>query len=164
MPNWLNWNSSLRLIVATPSLTVAERSRVPAGMRDRRPLPLSAVVESLQPKPGDIKTMANKGRVIQVRGDYLPLLVLHEVFGLESATTDFTQGVMVILDADGCKAALFVDELVGQHQVVIKSLEANYRRVPGISGATIMGDGHVAMILDASAITGMTRTNQQQTK
>jgi two-component system chemotaxis sensor kinase CheA len=127
-------------------------------------LPLSAVVESLQPKPGDIKTMANKGRVIQVRGDYLPLLVLHEVFGLESATTDFTQGVMVILDADGCKAALFVDELVGQHQVVIKSLEANYRRVPGISGATIMGDGHVAMILDASAITGMTRTNQQQTK
>ena len=127
-------------------------------------LPLAAVVESLQPKPGDIKTMANEGRVIQVRGDYLPLVVLHEVFGLESATTDFTQGVMVILDADGCKAALFVDELVGQHQVVIKSLEANYRRVPGISGATIMGDGHVAMILDASAITGMTRTNQQQAK
>ncbi len=127
-------------------------------------LPLAAVVESLQPKPGDIKTMANEGRVIQVRGDYLPLVVLHEVFGLESATTDFTQGVMVILDADGCKAALFVDELVGQHQVVIKSLEANYRRVPGISGATIMGDGHVAMILDASAITGMARTNQQQAK
>ena len=108
--------------------------------------------------------MVNQGRVIQVRSEYLPLVALHEIFGLQTKVTDFTQGILVILDADGTKAALFVDALVGQHQVVIKSLEANYRRVPGISGATIMGDGHVAMILDASAITGMTRTNQQQTK
>ena len=121
-------------------------------------LPLSTVVESLQPKAGDVKTMVNQGRVIQVRSEYLPLVALHEIFGLQTKVTDFTQGILVILDADGTKAALFVDALVGQHQVVIKSLEANYRRVHGVSGATIMGDGQVAMILDVSAIVGMTRT------
>ncbi|HNL20474.1 MAG TPA: chemotaxis protein CheW, partial [Rhodocyclaceae bacterium] len=63
------------------------------------------------------------------------------------------------LEADGSKAALFVDALVGQHQVVIKSLEANYRRVPCVSGATIMGDGHVALILDVSALAGRAKSN-----
>lgn len=125
-------------------------------------LPLSYVVESLQPQLGDIKTLSNQARVIQVRGEYLPVVVLHEIFNLKSAWTDFTQGIMVVLDADGTKAALFVDALVGQHQVVIKSLEANYRKVPGVSGATIMGDGHVALILDVSAIAGMARSNMQK--
>ena len=90
-------------------------------------------------------------------------MVLHEVFGLQTDVTEFTRGILVILEADGIKAALFVDALVGQHQVVIKSLEANYRRVHGISGATIMGDGQVAMILDVSAIAGMTRMNVKRT-
>jgi len=125
-------------------------------------LPLSYVIESLQPQGGDIKTLSNQARVIQVRGDYLPVVVLHEIFGLASQHTDFTQGIMVVLDADGIKAALFVDALLGQHQVVIKSLEANYRRVAGVSGATIMGDGHVALILDVSAIAGMARTILQK--
>lgn len=125
-------------------------------------LPLSYVIESFQPRAGDIKTLSNQARVIQVRGDYLPVVVLHELFNLKSQWSDFTQGIMVVIDADGIKAALFVDALVGQHQVVIKSLEANYRRVPGISGATIMGDGHVALILDVSAIAGMARTNMQK--
>ncbi|MFZ2267856.1 MAG: chemotaxis protein CheW [Azonexus sp.] len=125
-------------------------------------LPLSYVIESLQPQPGDIKTLTSQARVIQVRGEYLPVVVLHEVFNLKSAWGDFTQGIMIVIDADGAKAALFVDALVGQHQVVIKSLEANYRRVPGVSGATIMGDGHVALILDVSAIAGMARSNMQK--
>lgn len=125
-------------------------------------LPLSYVIESLQPEIGDIKTLSNQARVMQVRGEYLPVVVLHEVFNLKSGPTDFTQGIMVVLDADGAKAALFVDALLGQHQVVIKSLEANYRRVHGISGATIMGDGHVALILDVSAIAGMARTTMQK--
>ncbi|MBK8317219.1 MAG: chemotaxis protein CheW [Betaproteobacteria bacterium] len=125
-------------------------------------LPLSYVIESLQPETGDIKTLSNQARVIQVRGEYLPVVVLHEVFNIKSSFIDFTQGIMVVLDADGAKAALFVDTLVGQHQVVIKSLEANYRRVPGVSGATIMGDGHVAMILDVSAIAGMAKSNMQK--
>lgn len=125
-------------------------------------LPLSYVIESLQPQQGDIKTLSNQARVIQVRGEYLPVVVLHEVFNLVPQVTDFTQGIMVVLDADGTKAVLYVDALVGQHQVVIKSLEANYRRVSGISGATIMGDGHVALILDVSAIAGMARTISQK--
>jgi len=125
-------------------------------------LPLSYVVESLQPQPGEIKTLSNQARVIQVRGEYLPVVILHEIFNLKSNWSDFTQGIMVVIDADGAKAALFVDALVGQHQVVIKSLEANYRRVAGVSGATIMGDGHVALILDVSAISGMARSNMQK--
>ncbi len=125
-------------------------------------LPLSYVIESLQPQRGDIKTLSNQARLIQVRGEYLPVVVLHELFGLKSSWNDLTQGIMVVLDADGIKAALFVDALVGQHQVVIKSLEANYRKVPGISGATIMGDGHVALILDVSAIAGMARSTMQK--
>lgn len=125
-------------------------------------LPLSAIIESLQPKVGDIKTLSNQARVIQVRGEYLPVVVLHEVFNLPSTWTDFTQGIMIAIHAEGAKAALFVDALVGQHQVVIKSLEANYRRVVGVSGATIMGDGRVALILDVSAIVGMARSNLQK--
>ncbi|HEX6735471.1 MAG TPA: chemotaxis protein CheW [Azonexus sp.] len=125
-------------------------------------LPLSYVIESLQPQADDIRTLANQGRVIQVRGEYLPVVVLHELFGLPSAWADFTEGIMVVIGADGGKAALFVDALLGQHQVVIKSLEANYRRVPGISGATIMGDGHVALILDVPAVAGMARAKGQK--
>lgn len=124
-------------------------------------LPLSYVVESLQPELGDIKTLSNQARVIQVRGEYLPVVVLHEIFGLKSKWKMLTQGIMVVLEADGTKAALFVDALVGQHQVVIKSLEANYRRVAGVSGATIMGDGHVALILDVSAVAEMAKSSIQ---
>ena len=125
-------------------------------------LPLSYVIESFQPQTGDIKTLSNQARVIQVRGEYLPVVALHEVFNIKPRAGDFTQGIMVVIDADGIKAALYVDALVGQHQVVIKSLEANYRRVQGISGATIMGDGHVALILDVSAIAGMAKSNVQK--
>jgi two-component system, chemotaxis family, sensor kinase CheA len=125
-------------------------------------LPLSYVVESLQPKASEIKTLSNQARVIEVRGEYLPVVVLHEIFNIKSSCLDLMQGIMIVLDADGAKLALFVDALVGQHQVVIKGLEANYRRVPGVSGATIMGDGHVAMILDVSAIAGMARSNVQK--
>ncbi|WP_416242989.1 chemotaxis protein CheW [Azospira sp. APE16] len=120
-------------------------------------IPLSYVVESLQPKPSDIKTVSNQGRVIQVRGEYLPVVVLHEVFAAEPKVREFHQGIMVVLNADGAKAALFVDGLVGQHQVVIKSLEQNYRKVQGVSGATIMGDGRVALILDTSALVAMAK-------
>ncbi len=125
-------------------------------------LPLASVVESLQPRHGDIKTLANQGRVVQVRGDYLPVVVLGEFFNLPAAGGGFAEGIMVILDADGAKAALFVDALLGQHQVVIKSLEANYRRVAGVSGATIMGDGHVALILDVPALVGCARSTMQK--
>ena len=90
-----------------------------------------------------------------MRGEYLPVLALHERFGVADAVRALDQGIMVVLESGASKFALLVDALIGQHQVVIKSLEANYRKVSGISGATIMGDGHVAMILDVTALAGM---------
>lgn len=115
-------------------------------------VPLTCVVESLQPKAEDVKSVSGRGRVVHVRGEYLPVVALYEVFGLKPQTTEIDKGIVVIIEAEGRKVAMFVDRLVGQHQVVIKSLETNYRRVHGVSGATIMGDGTVALILDAVAI------------
>jgi two-component system chemotaxis sensor kinase CheA len=115
-------------------------------------LPLGFVVESLQPAPEDIKEIANRGRVIKVRGEYLPLIALHQMFEIAPRFTDPCEGIVVIVEADGRKAGLFVDDLVGQQQVVVKNLESNYRKVTGISGATILGDGGVSLILDVSAL------------
>ncbi len=115
-------------------------------------VPLNYITESLQPRATDIKTVSGHGRVVHVRGEYLPVIALHEIFNLRPNVTAVHEGILVILEAEGHKAALFVDDLVGQHQVVIKSLESNYRRVQGVSGATIMGDGKVALILDTAAL------------
>ena len=115
-------------------------------------LPLGFVVESLQPAEADVKEIAGQGRVVKVRGEYLPLIPLYQMFNIEPRITDPCEGILVILEAEGRKAALFVDELVGQQQVVVKNLEANYRKVAGISGATILGDGGVALILDVAAL------------
>ena len=118
-------------------------------------LPLTFIVESLQPEKKDIKSVSGEGRVVQVRGEYLPLVALHQMFGVTPRFSEPHQGILVLLEAEGKKIALFVDELAGQHQVVIKSLESNYRKVPGVSGATIMGDGRVALILDVAALVRM---------
>jgi two-component system chemotaxis sensor kinase CheA len=115
-------------------------------------LPLGFVVESLQPAPDDIKEIAGRGRVIKVRGEYLPLIPLHQMFEIVPRFTNPCEGIVVILESDGRKAALFVDDLVGQQQVVVKNLESNYRKVTGISGATILGDGGVSLILDVAAL------------
>ena len=115
-------------------------------------LPLGFVVESLQPARSDVKEIAGQGRVVKVRGDYLPLIPLHQMFNIAPRFTDPAEGILVIVETEGRKAALFVDELVGQQQVVVKNLESNYRKVAGISGATILGDGGVALILDVAAL------------
>ncbi|MDP3670757.1 MAG: chemotaxis protein CheA [Telluria sp.] len=115
-------------------------------------LPLGFVVESLQPAPADVKEISGKGRVIKVRGEYLPLVPLYQMFEIVPRFTNPSEGIVVILESEGRKAGLFVDDLVGQQQVVVKNLESNYRKVTGISGATILGDGGVALILDVSAL------------
>ncbi|MEC4721396.1 chemotaxis protein CheA [Noviherbaspirillum sp. CPCC 100848] len=115
-------------------------------------LPLGYVVESLQPEPADVKEISGQGRVVKVRGEYLPLIPLYQMFGIEPRFSDPSQGIVVILESEGRKAALFVDELVGQQQVVVKNLESNYRKVAGISGATILGDGGVSLIIDVAAL------------
>lgn len=118
-------------------------------------IPLNLIVETLQPRAEDIKTVTGEGRMVHVRGEYLPIIALHSLFNQHTEITDPTLGILVLLESDGKKSALFVDRLVGQQQVVIKSLETNYRKVPGISGATIMGDGCVALILDVAALIQM---------
>ena len=120
-------------------------------------IPLTYITESLKPAVEDIRTIHGQGRVVKVRGEYMPVIALHEIFNLKPAVQNIHDGILVILDAEGSKAAMFVDTLVGQHQVVIKSLENNYRRVPGVSGATIMGDGSVALILDAVGLVNVTK-------
>lgn len=120
-------------------------------------IPLGYVIESLQADRGMIKSVSGVERLIQVRGEYLPVVTLYEIFNVPGAITALDAGIMIILEADGVKAALFVDAMVGQHQVVIKSLESNYRKVAGVSGATIMGDGRVALILDVSTLVSMAR-------
>ncbi|MDO8961970.1 MAG: chemotaxis protein CheA [Methylophilus sp.] len=121
-------------------------------------VPLNLIVETLQPKAEDIKTVTGEGYMVHVRGEYLPIIALHRLFNHHTDITDPTKGVLVLIEADGKKSALFVDRLVGQQQVVIKSLETNFKKIPGVSGATIMGDGSVALILDVPAIIQMGQT------
>ena len=120
-------------------------------------LPLNAVMESLQPQEEDLHPLAGGERVLEVRGEYLPLVELWKVFEVQGAKIDATQGIVVILQSAGRRFALLVDQLIGQHQVVVKNLESNYRKVPGISAATILGDGSVALIVDVSALQGLNR-------
>ncbi len=115
-------------------------------------LPLGYVVESLQPDPDDVKEISGQGKVVKVRGDYLPLIPLYKMFEIEPRFIEPSEGIVVILESEGRKAALFIDELVGQQQVVVKNLESNYRKVAGISGATILGDGGVSLIIDVAAL------------
>ncbi len=146
-----------RVIVRLP-LTLAIMDGMSIAVRgDTYIIPLASVVELLQPGSREIKTVSGQGRVVEVRSEYLPVVSLSEVFGGESREADDKESIMVIVEVDGAKTALLVDELVGQHQVVVKSLEANYRRIPGISGATIMGDGRVALIMDIAALVKLAR-------
>ncbi|MGK5010715.1 chemotaxis protein CheA [Janthinobacterium sp. MDB2-8] len=115
-------------------------------------LPLGFVIESLQPAVEDVKDIAGRGQVVKVRGEYLPLIPLYQMFDITPRFTSPSEGICVILETEGRKAALFVDDLVGQQQVVVKNLESNYRKVVGISGATILGDGGVSLILDVAAL------------
>ena len=147
-----------RIIIRLP-LTLAILDGMSVGVGgDTFIVPLTAIVESLQPRQEDVKTLAGDSRVVHIRGEYLPIIPLAELFG-QTQPTELENGIVVVVEAEEGKAALLVDELLGQHQVVIKSLEANYRKVPGISGATIMGDGSVALILDIAAVTRIGREN-----
>ena len=136
-------------------LTLAIMDGMSVGIGEQNYIvPLTAIIESMRPLPKDLKSLVghdgSKGRLVLVRGEYLPLVALHEVFNIEPKSAEPEKGILIIVDTESGRAALFVDELLGQRQVVIKSLESNYRKVPGISAATIMGDGSVSMILDVS--------------
>lgn len=123
-------------------------------------IPLVSIVESIQPLPTSVKTIVGKGEVVNVRNTYYPILRLYEVFSIVPECTAPTKAILVILESEGERVAVMVDELLGQRQVVIKSLEQNFRKVDGIAGATIMGDGSVGFILDVRGLIEHTRRGQ----
>jgi two-component system chemotaxis sensor kinase CheA len=125
---------------------------------ERYIIPLVSIVESLQVSDGGVSNIAGKGDVFQLRDEVLPIVRLDEIFESAGRARALSEGLLVVVEADGQRTALFVDELLGQQQIVIKSLEANYRPVEGVSGATILGDGHVALILD---VPGLVRLRDQ---
>jgi len=120
-------------------------------------LPLVSIVESIEIKSTDIKQVSGKGELYKLRDDYVPVIRLYEVFNIEPQITDLEEGLLVVVEGDGQKVGLFIDDLLGQQQVVIKSLETNYRKVVGLSGATILGDGTVALILDVPGLISLYR-------
>jgi two-component system chemotaxis sensor kinase CheA len=120
-------------------------------------LPLNSVVESFQVQDGMIKTIGGSGRVVEVRDEYMPVIDLEKVFDVPRFDFEHVSNIMVVVEAEGGRVALLVDELLGQQQVVVKNLESNYRRVTDVSGATIMGDGRVALILDIGSLVRRSR-------
>jgi two-component system chemotaxis sensor kinase CheA len=139
-----------RVVIRLPlTLAILDGMTVAVG-EETLVLPLSYVLEALQPKAEDIRTMAGEGRVLRVRGEYLPLVSLSQHYRYDTGRAE--QPLVVVVESDGKKLALEVDELLGQQQVVVKNLENNYRRIEGVSGATIMGDGRVALIVDVGGL------------
>ncbi|WP_368877223.1 chemotaxis protein CheA [Providencia vermicola] len=118
-------------------------------------VPLSAIISTLQPRQEDIYRLAGEEKMLLVRGEYLPLVELHQVFSITGAERDLANSIVLIIQHAGHRFALLVDKLVGQQQVVVKNIESNYRKIPGISAATIMGDGSVALILDVAELQQM---------
>lgn len=138
-----------RFVLSLPLTLAVLDGLVVAVGREAYILPISAIVESLRPRPEDIHAVPGRGEVLALRGAYIPLLPLHRRFAVPDAVTSASRGIIVIVETDHAgRLGLLVDELIGQQQVVVKSIEANYGQIGGIGGATILGDGRVALILD----------------
>ena len=142
----------MRVSVRLP-LTLAIMDGMSVGVSDEvYILPLSSVVESFQVNPEDVSTVAQGSQLVKVRDEYMPVIALEKIFQVPRFDASKSSNIMVVVEADGSRVALLVDELLGQHQVVVKNLESNYRKVPNVSGATILGDGTVALILDTGGL------------
>jgi two-component system chemotaxis sensor kinase CheA len=115
-------------------------------------VPLTSIIESIRPRQEDLHSAAQMGEVVAVRGEFLPVVRLYEVFTQEPKVTNPWEASLVLVESEGRKVAIMADDLIGQGQVVIKSLETNYRKVEGIAGATILGDGRVALIIDVPGL------------
>jgi len=143
-----------RFIITLPlTLAIVDGQSVSVGT-ETYIVPLTSIIESLQLQPHNVSRLSGRGEVFSFRGDYLPIVRLHEVFGVKPRAHALHDGLIVVAEGDGRRIGLFVDELLGQQQVVIKSMETNYGPIDGVAGATILGDGSVALILD---LTGLIR-------
>ncbi len=120
-------------------------------------VPLVSIIESLQVNDKQVNAIAGQAELYKLRDEYIPIVKLHEIFGLRADSERLSDGLIVVVEGDGQRAGLFVDDLLGQQQVVIKSLETNFRPVEGVSGATILGDGTVALILDITGLISLSR-------
>ena len=142
----------MRVSIRLP-LTLAIMDGMSVGVGDEvYILPLSSVVESFQVNAADVSSVTQGSQLVKVRDEYMPVIELERVFGVPRSESTGRSDIMVVIESDGSRVALLVDELLGQHQVVVKNLESNYRKVPNVSGATILGDGTVALILDTSSL------------
>ena len=147
----------MRVSVRLP-LTLAIMDGMSVGVGDEvYILPLSSVIESFQVKEDAVNTVGQGAQLVKVREEYMPVIELEKVFQVPRFDSEKTSDIMVVVEAEGSRVALLVDELLGQQQVVVKNLESNYRKVPNVSGATILGDGKVALILDTSALVRRSR-------
>ena len=138
------------------TLAIIEGMTVRVG-KETYIVPLLSILESIQPKAGTIKTVVGKGELLDVRNTYLPMMRLYDVFSLQPEYIDPTKAILMILETEGEQVAVMVDEILGQQQVVIKSMEQNFRKIDGIAGATILGDGTVGFILDVRGLIEMSR-------
>lgn len=141
------------------TLAIIDGMTVRVG-EDNYIIPLLTVTESIRPKASDLQRVVGKGEVVNLRGEWVPLVRLYEVFNVTPEYTDPMQALLVIVEVENRRLAVLVDELTGQQQVVIKTLEQNYRKVEGVSGATILGDGQVALILDVPGLAKLARVGQ----
>jgi two-component system, chemotaxis family, sensor kinase CheA len=138
-------------------LTLAIMDGMSIGVGDECYIvPLASVVESFQVEPGTVRTIGGSARVVEVRDEFMPVVDLEQVFRVPRDAAA-ASSIMVVVEAEGGRVALRVDELLGQQQVVVKNLESNYRRVDDVSGATILGDGRVALILDVASLVRRSR-------
>jgi two-component system, chemotaxis family, sensor kinase CheA len=138
------------------TLAIIEGMTVRVG-KETYIVPLLSILESMRPKAGAIKTVVGKGELLDVRNTYLPMMRLYDVFSLQPEYIDPTKAILMILETEGEQVAVMVDEILGQQQVVIKSMEQNFRKIDGIAGATILGDGTVGFILDVRGLIEMSR-------
>lgn len=138
------------------TLAIIEGMTVRVG-QDTYIVPLLSILESIQPKADCVKTIVGKGELVNVRGTYLPMIRMYEVFCLKPEYTEPTKAILLILETEGERVAVMVDEILGQQQVVIKSMEQNFRKVEGVAGATILGDGTVGFILDVRGLLNIAR-------
>lgn len=140
----------------TLPLTLAIIDGLTAAVGEERYIvPLVSIVESVQLNADAVRSVAGGGELFRFRSEYLPVIRLHDAFGCDNAIHAIDEGLMVVVEGDGARVGLFVDGLIGQQQAVVKSLEANYRRVQGVSGATILADGSVALIVDIAGLVRM---------
>ncbi len=156
---WSKQGEGSKFTIRLPlTLAILDGQTVAVGDEDYI-IPLISIVESIQLKPDMLNVVVGKGETFKLRDEHLPIIRLHNILGGNPRTTNLVEGLLVVVESDGRKIGLFVDELKGQQQVVIKSLEANYKRIEGISGATILGDGSVALIVDIPGLISL--SNQE---